>query len=521
MRAAIVALVCLATGAYLSGCSTRDIGIVTDPLPPVQPLQAPSYVPSPTSLNPLRYGNPRGRIQGEHQADVVASLAAATGSPETSSSQVSEATLARLIDKFEKDTSDARKAQVRNEIVGQILVAAEDNCAAYLKAVRGSQVASRTSFDILTSGLTTAGAIASPERSARLLAALGSASNGIGASFDRDVFAEKGVELVAQEIDRVQTDLRTAIEQNKKQSYADWDLGSAIADISTYHNECSMLRGLARVQDAVANRDSNLKTVRQVVARVIAAGGTANQVNAALAGVVDAASFRPPPTSSNGALSNKAPSLDVDVSDFADKSLTCLLWAEDWLNNNSTKTEADLVGVNGPSDFQADCINRNDAFAKIFLDEAGKALSRDTKLQKDSNGGLEKKFATMRDDVQSANAKRVQQIVDRRQRTWQAAASMAATESDGSKARKEILSASGSTLSAAGAVTNDDPALLAAAGAATSITTTTSNAPAVAGAAQGALQGYFRGYAPLTVRYTPPPPPPAPADKSKAVPGGS
>lgn len=506
MKTAAMALG-LAALMALGACAPSNLGVLVDPLPPAQPLLAPDVAGnsalSGASLSPIKYGRPRARLSGEEQADVVAALSSAIGESRIrESSTTTEAQFASLINTFEQSTSEGRKAQVRNAVVGQLLRASTDNCNVYLKSLRGSQVASRTGFDLLTGGLSTAGGIAAPERTARLLSALSAFTNGAGASIDRDIFAEQGVEVVAQQIKLTQDALRATILGNETKSYAQWDLGSALGDVANFHGECSMLRGLANVQNAVATRDADLRAARAVAARVLAAGGSGLQVNAALVGLADAALIAPPPGLNNDALSGKAPTLDNDVRDFSDKAQICLAWTEDWLVNHADKKESDLAG---DADFKADCLGQADAFIKPFFAVLKTDLTgRPTLAKTDSDFST---FLTAeRIKVAAANAKLAAQIADRRVRVRLAADSMAATDTDGAKTAKEITNASGSTI-AAGVVTNTDPALQAAAAAANVLPPTSINAPAVAGAAQGALQGYIRNAAPLVTHYVPTPPP--------------
>jgi hypothetical protein len=184
---------------------------------------------------------------------------------------------------------DRSARQIRNSATSQLVSASVANCNVYLQGLRGGQVSTRTFFDILTAGLGLAGGIATPERSAKLLSSLGAFSTATGGSLDRNVFAEQGVELVADEIEKLRSRQRLEIERKFGQSYETWPLGLAIADIYTYHGSCSMLRGLSQMRDAVVTRDLLIKAARLSAAQAARDGASGTEVAAAIAGLEQAA----------------------------------------------------------------------------------------------------------------------------------------------------------------------------------------------------------------------------------------
>lgn len=488
--------------SVLGGCASRNLGILTDALPPARPLDAEG------SWNRARFGGPTNLLLGERQIDVVALLqqgddpaaksvaerlgsaaprpsGPGKGSPSYSQTPApyrgqarTERQFAKAVQAFESIPSDAQKVQVRNMIVGQLLDASVANCGVYLSNVRGSQVSTRIGFDLLTGGLSTAGSVASPERSAKLLSGLGSFSNGAGASVDRDIFAQTGVELVAKEIQDARNTVRTRIETKKvEKSYQDWDLGAALADVSDYHAMCSLMWGLGRLQNVVAQNDLAVKAARAAAARVLAAGGTGKEVNAALAGVIDSQlqSLHEDDSEDSG-----APSLTTDVSALANIDLQCVEEGQVLLQQDKA-----YAALKAEDSFAGKCLNSTgDPFKATFLAIVADELTRYASVTGDAR--TPKRRTDFQTETLSTASALAEQIRARRRRAWLASRSMADAK-DPNALKKEVDAVISTDLT--------DPALAAMMGAVDAMAKAPAASSAAAdGAGRAALEAYLRHY---------------------------
>lgn len=182
---------------------------------------------------------------------------------------------------------EARRQRVRNSLATQLVHASNVNCRTFLWSLRGTQVGSRLASDIFTSGFTLAGSLHQNPRTAQIFSGLGSLTSASGASIDRAVFAQAGVEIITEQVIAMRRDGRTRIEQNLQKSYTVYPLGLALADIADYHLDCSVVRGLSRMQEELHRREEAVRVSRQTALRVMESGGSAAAVAAAVGGVAD------------------------------------------------------------------------------------------------------------------------------------------------------------------------------------------------------------------------------------------
>ncbi len=320
-----------------------------------------------------------GTVLREHRVDLIQVLATALDEEDAPlfARTSANAHLSHLILKLDL-LDDRRKQQViRNSVVGQLMDASVKNCSVYLQSLRGGQVAARTTFDILASGLGLAGGIATPERSAKLLSSLGAMATATGASVDRNIFAEQGVELVAEEIEKARDRRWLEISRKTGLSYHAWSLGFALADIDSFHHDCSMLKGLGLMRDAVVTRDLLVKAARLSAAKAAREGASGLAIAAAIAGLEEAAlgedttpSSVPTDDSSSplGSSPNSEP-LDLEVKRAA--ALKCL---DDLREKLAADPEATVATLVKDDAFQkeAGCLEADWAgrYAKLALDAA-------------------------------------------------------------------------------------------------------------------------------------------------------
>lgn len=193
-----------------------------------------------------------------------------------------EAKLSALLEAVDRSP---RREKIRDTVVTQLIAASTANCAVYVQAMRSGQVTSRLSTDLLATGFGLAGSLTSPIENSRFLSSLSAMSTATGASIDRNIFAQQGAEMVADSIMQLRETGRQNLERKMKQSYEDWPIGLALADVFAFHGDCSMLRGFSRMREAVILRDQAVKVARLNALEVATRGGSGVEVAAAVAGV--------------------------------------------------------------------------------------------------------------------------------------------------------------------------------------------------------------------------------------------
>ena len=313
----------------------------------------------------------------EHRVDLIQVLETALGDTQPAYPGGSaNAHLSHLILKVDLLDDRRQQQKIRNSVVGQLVDASVKNCSVYLQSLRGGQVAARTTFDILASGLGLAGGIATPERSAKLLSSLGAMATATGAAVDRNIFAEQGVELVAEEIEKVRDRRWQELSRKTGLPYQEWSLGFALADIDSFHHDCSMLKGLGLMRDAVVTRDLLVKAARLSAAKAAREGASGLAVAAAIAGLEEAAlgedaamSDVPADRTPAIATSSAAEPLDLEVKRNA--ALACLDKLAAKLETDDKATPTSLL-KDGAFQKAAGCGEADWAgrYAKLALDAA-------------------------------------------------------------------------------------------------------------------------------------------------------
>lgn len=283
-----------------------------------------------------------------------------------------EAKFSALLEAVDRSS---RREKIRDTVVTQLIAASTANCSVYVQAMRGGQVTSRLSTDLLATGFGLAGSLTSPIENARFFSSLSAMSTATGASIDRNIFAQQGAELVADSIMQLRETGRQNLERRMKQPYVDWPISLALADAFAFHGDCSMLRGFSRMREAVILRDQAVKVARLNALEVAARGGSGVEVAAAVAGVERAYlaagtnDLASPITASTGVPTN-------DLLEMRAAALDCIAAAHNAMNESLDKT---LDKVLAAAPFAADgACEKIDGrwdrkFVAMVVDALGKA----------------------------------------------------------------------------------------------------------------------------------------------------
>ena len=185
---------------------------------------------------------------------------------DTSAAQVAaQKELTRLVRCTEEEPDLAVRKALRNELVSDLIMASNANCNVYLLGLRGGQVTARMTTDTVSTTSGIIGALVKPAGTIRAFSAISALSTALGASVDRNIFAMQSAELAADAIKHLREDDRTVLDQKKTRDYDDWPIGEAVADVLDYHSDCSMLRGLTRMHDALTTREAAVSATRQAL----------------------------------------------------------------------------------------------------------------------------------------------------------------------------------------------------------------------------------------------------------------
>ena len=215
--------------------------------------------------------------------------------------------------------ANGQNIAIRNDVVSTLLSASRGNCYAYVKSLRADQVGSRLLSDFFAGSLATAGSLVTHAQAAHILAGLAGFSTGEGASIDRNVFAQQAAEAIGDAMLKLQDDDRTLIESKMQQSYQSWPLGLALADVMQFHGDCSVARGLTKLQGALQQRETAVQAVRAAAAQSELNHDTANAMLQVVAAIES-----PVPAPAPGPSLQAAAAWKQDLDDLQTDVLTCM-----------------------------------------------------------------------------------------------------------------------------------------------------------------------------------------------------
>ena len=153
--------------------------------------------------------------------------------------------------------------RIRDQLVGQLIAASDQNCRIYMANLRSNQVTVRMGTDIGAIATGVAGGATSHGPTAGLLASLSGAFTSVGASVDRNVFAETGAELIADAVHSQRDERRTRLQEKLVSLDAgQFPIAVALAEVYRYHGDCSMLGGLIQMQEALQDREYAVRAAR-------------------------------------------------------------------------------------------------------------------------------------------------------------------------------------------------------------------------------------------------------------------
>lgn len=158
--------------------------------------------------------------------------------------------------RFEAETAAAtarQRADLRREMVATLLAVSDVRCENYLVGVGVYANSTRASFDVASLALSTAGGVATPERSANLLSALSTFAGGARDSLANTVFAGRDYPVLYAAIRngrRTQRDRYLDVAHDG--GFDTWGRASITTLMTSYDVDCGINYGLQLISDAVA-----------------------------------------------------------------------------------------------------------------------------------------------------------------------------------------------------------------------------------------------------------------------------
>jgi hypothetical protein len=153
---------------------------------------------------------------------------------------------------FDAEDDPRGNRALRRDFVYGMMAASDVDCEDYLIGVAAVANQTRAGFGATGLALNTAGALATPDRSSRLLNALGALTGSTTTALEDTVFAGRDFQIIYT---AVQTGRRSTRDQIRTQleagTFDTWGYQSLVALVTPYHLNCGINYGLQQIAEAV------------------------------------------------------------------------------------------------------------------------------------------------------------------------------------------------------------------------------------------------------------------------------
>lgn len=147
---------------------------------------------------------------------------------------------------------------VRRDLVYGMTAASDVDCEDYMIGVSATANQTRASLGVTGLALNTAGALATPERSSRVLNALGALTGSATTSLEDTVFASQDFQIIYTAVQTGRRNTRDQIwARVQSGDLDDWGYASLVSLVTPYHLNCGINYGLQQIAEAVEMQARN------------------------------------------------------------------------------------------------------------------------------------------------------------------------------------------------------------------------------------------------------------------------
>ncbi len=141
---------------------------------------------------------------------------------------------------------------LRRELFRSLLRESDAKCETYLVGIGAGRTAYDTVFGVGSHALVTAGSLASPERSANLLSALGGFFQSTNETLNNNLFGGEDIQVLAGAVRAGRrTEYEVMMLEVTSGVYDTWDAESIMRQAEAYDQKCGIGYGLDRLREAV------------------------------------------------------------------------------------------------------------------------------------------------------------------------------------------------------------------------------------------------------------------------------
>ena len=138
----------------------------------------------------------------------------------------------------------------RNEVVGALLLASDRNCDIYMENLRGAQSTWRTSLSVTDVIVGAAGSMFDDGDTAGALSGLSGVAGSLSGKLDEGLMGGTAANVLLAGVRAAREPIRTDILGRFDESYSDWPVSVALADVMQYHGRCNVVSALTAAQTA-------------------------------------------------------------------------------------------------------------------------------------------------------------------------------------------------------------------------------------------------------------------------------
>lgn len=151
-----------------------------------------------------------------------------------------------------EDQGGTFDGDLRRELLFSLIADSNAKCDNYLVGLAGVQNSYDTSLNLGGLALTTAAGLSSPQRSANILAALGTFFGSANEEITNNVFGGKDIEVLISAVKSSRATEQAILESRARAGDFDrWDATSILREVHAYDQNCGISYGLLKLQEAV------------------------------------------------------------------------------------------------------------------------------------------------------------------------------------------------------------------------------------------------------------------------------
>lgn len=158
------------------------------------------------------------------------------------------------IDLSQLDYTKYQTKKEKEPLIAEMIALSDRKCTWHKATIMANANVWNIGAGSATTLFAGAASVVTNAQTASVLAAAASATSGIRALANQEIYGDALTATILSAIDLKREKQRIGIIQKLEQTIPDYSIASAIRDIQEYHSSCSLMQGVVEITEALANR---------------------------------------------------------------------------------------------------------------------------------------------------------------------------------------------------------------------------------------------------------------------------